>query len=60
MYSRHAHPGGPRLDNLAVGLSAAEIRASYPTLRGEDIRAATAYAADLARERLDDLDRAAG
>ena len=48
------------LDNLAVGMSAAEIRMSYPTLSEEDIRAAIAYAADLARERLVDLDRAGG
>jgi uncharacterized protein (DUF433 family) len=34
--------------NLAAGLSAEEIVASYPPLRVEDIRAATAYAAELA------------
>jgi uncharacterized protein (DUF433 family) len=39
------------LDNLAAGLSTEEIIASYPPLRVEDIRAATAYAAELARER---------
>jgi uncharacterized protein (DUF433 family) len=39
------------LDNLAAGLSAAEIVASYPPLRVDDVRAATAYAAELARER---------
>ena len=39
------------LDNLAAGLSADEIVASYPPLRVEDVRAATAYAAELARER---------
>jgi uncharacterized protein (DUF433 family) len=33
------------LDNLAAGLSAQEIVASYPPFRIEDIRAATAYAA---------------
>ena len=37
------------LDNLAAGLSAEEIVASYPSLRVEDVRAATAYAAELAR-----------
>jgi uncharacterized protein (DUF433 family) len=37
------------LDSLAAGLSADEIVASYPPLRVEDIRAATAYAAELAR-----------
>ncbi len=39
------------LDNLAAGLSADEIVASYPALRVDDVRAATAYAAELARER---------
>jgi uncharacterized protein (DUF433 family) len=37
------------LDDLAAGLSADEIVASYPPLRVEDVRAATAYAAELAR-----------
>jgi len=40
------------LDNLAAGLSAEEIVASYPPLGIEDVRAATAYAAELARERI--------
>ena len=40
------------LDNLAAGLDRDEILASYPTLRDEDIRAAIAYAADLAKERI--------
>ncbi|MBM3523050.1 MAG: DUF433 domain-containing protein [Alphaproteobacteria bacterium] len=40
------------LDNLAAGLSADEIIAEYPTLQPEHIRAAVAYAADLARERV--------
>jgi uncharacterized protein (DUF433 family) len=35
--------------NLAAGLSADEIVASYPPLRVEDARAATACAAELAR-----------
>jgi uncharacterized protein (DUF433 family) len=39
------------LDNLAAGMSAEEIVASYPPLRVDDVRAATAYAAELARER---------
>lgn len=43
------------LDNLAVGLSYAEILASYPSLTEEDIRACLAYAAALANERLVDL-----
>jgi len=40
------------LDNLAAGLSAEEIVASYPPLRIDDVRAATAYAAELALERI--------
>jgi uncharacterized protein (DUF433 family) len=45
------------LDNLAAGLSAKEIVASYPPLGVEGVRAATAYAAELARERIVELDR---
>jgi len=45
------------LDNLAAGLSAEEIVASNPPLRVEDVRAATAYAAELARERIVEIDR---
>ena len=40
------------LDNLAEGVSEAEILKSYPSLKPEDIRAAIAYAAELSRERL--------
>lgn len=40
------------LDNLAAGLSVKEILKSYPSLTSKDIQAATAYAADLARERI--------
>jgi len=40
------------LDNLAAGLSVEEILRSYPLLRREDINAAIAYAAELARERI--------
>lgn len=40
------------LDNLAAGLSVAEIVHSYPSVNPEDIAAAIAYAADLARERV--------
>jgi uncharacterized protein (DUF433 family) len=40
------------LDNLAAGVPEAEILESYPSLTSEDIRAAVAYAAELARERL--------
>ncbi len=37
------------LDNLAEGETAEDILASYPSLKPEDVRAALAYAADLAR-----------
>jgi uncharacterized protein (DUF433 family) len=40
------------LDNLAAGLATDEILRSYPSLTAEDVRAAMAYAADLARERM--------
>ncbi|MBI2887776.1 MAG: DUF433 domain-containing protein [Chloroflexi bacterium] len=40
------------LDNLAAGMTPAEITRSYPSLTLEDIQAAIAYAADLARERI--------
>ena len=40
------------LDNLASGLSAVEIVRLYPTLTREDVAAAMAYAAELARERV--------
>lgn len=43
------------LDNLAAGLSEADILASYPSLAKEDIQAAMAYAAALARERVVEL-----
>lgn len=43
------------LDNIAAGLDRSEILASYPSLRPEDIRAALAYAAELAREGAIDL-----
>ena len=38
------------LDNLAEGLSAAEIVHEYPPLSVEDVKAAMSYAAALARE----------
>jgi uncharacterized protein (DUF433 family) len=38
------------LDNLAEGLSPQEIVAEYPPLTVEDVQAAIAYAAVLARE----------
>jgi uncharacterized protein (DUF433 family) len=40
------------LDNLAAGASATEIVQRYPSLRAEDVNAAIAYAAQLARERV--------
>jgi uncharacterized protein (DUF433 family) len=40
------------LDNLAAGVSREEILESYPSLASEDIEAALAYAAELARERV--------
>lgn len=40
------------LDNLAAGLAPEEIIRSYPSLTREDIDAATAYAAELTRERI--------
>jgi uncharacterized protein (DUF433 family) len=43
------------LDNLAAGLLEEEIIQSYPALTRDAIRAATAYAAELARERIVEL-----
>jgi len=40
------------LDNLAEGLTEAEILKSYPSLKPEDIRAAIYYASDLASGRV--------
>ena len=40
------------LDNLAAGVSEEELLKSYPSLEHEDIMAAIAYAAELARERI--------
>jgi uncharacterized protein (DUF433 family) len=40
------------LDNLAAGVPTDEILHSYPSLKPEDVQAAMAYAADLARERM--------
>jgi len=40
------------LDNLAAGQSPEDILRLYPTLHREDIMAAVAYAAELARERV--------
>lgn len=40
------------LDNLAAGLSADEVAQSYPSVSADAVRAALAYAADLAGERV--------
>lgn len=40
------------LDNLAAGLNADEIMASYPTVSREAIQAALLYAAELAKEKV--------
>lgn len=40
------------LDNMAAGLSSTEIIDQYPTLTDTGIRAAIAYAAELARDRM--------
>ena len=40
------------LDNLAAGIGMDELLASYPSLTPEAVRAALAYAADLASERV--------
>lgn len=40
------------LDNLAEGMTADAIVASYPPLTVDDVRACMAYAATLAREEL--------
>lgn len=37
------------LDNLAAGIPVDELLGSYPSLTAEDVQAAIAYAADLAR-----------
>jgi uncharacterized protein (DUF433 family) len=39
------------LDNLAAGVAAQDLLRSYPGLTSEDVQAAIAYAATLARER---------
>jgi len=39
------------LDNLAEGVSEQELLEEYPQLRPDDIRAAIAYGAEMARER---------
>jgi uncharacterized protein (DUF433 family) len=43
------------VDNLAAGATEEEILDSYPSLTKDDIRAALAYAAEMARERHVDI-----
>ena len=40
------------LDNLAAGLSPAEIAESYPSVSPDSVRAVLQYAAELAKERV--------
>jgi uncharacterized protein (DUF433 family) len=40
------------VDHLADGVPEEEILSAYPQLKPEDIRAALAYAAEIARERV--------
>ena len=48
------------LDNLAAKVASAEILRSYPALTPEDVDAAVAYAAELARERILQMPVSAG
>jgi uncharacterized protein (DUF433 family) len=41
------------LDNLAAGIDSDELLKSYPFLTKEGVQAATSYAAELARERVE-------
>jgi uncharacterized protein (DUF433 family) len=43
------------LDNLADGMTEAELLTAYPQLKVEDLRAALAYGAEAAREHVVDL-----
>lgn len=43
------------LDNLAEGISGQKLLDEYPQLTAEDIRAAIAYGAEMARERFIDI-----
>jgi uncharacterized protein (DUF433 family) len=45
------------VDNLAEGVSQAELLAAYPQLQPEDIRAALSFAAEMTRERIIPLPR---
>jgi uncharacterized protein (DUF433 family) len=43
------------LDFLANGMTMDEVRAEYPQLTADDIRAAIAYGAEMARQRYVDV-----
>jgi uncharacterized protein (DUF433 family) len=43
------------VDNLASGATQEEILEAYPSLTKDDIKAALAYAAEMARERFVDI-----
>jgi uncharacterized protein (DUF433 family) len=43
------------VDNVAAGVTRAEILSNYPTISEQDIDAALAYAAELAREGVVDF-----
>gem|GEM_PF-1492026 len=51
MHSGCSGMGVSIVDNLAAGISEDEIMSAYPILKNADIRAAMAYAAELARDR---------
>jgi uncharacterized protein (DUF433 family) len=40
------------VENLAEGITEAELMEAYPQLKPEDIKAALAYAAEMTRERI--------
>jgi uncharacterized protein (DUF433 family) len=40
------------VDNIAEGVTEAELLKAFPQLKPEDIRAALAYAAEMTRERI--------
>ncbi len=40
------------VENLAEGITEAELLEAYPQLKPEDIKAALAYAAEMTRERI--------
>jgi uncharacterized protein (DUF433 family) len=49
-------PASVILDNLAEGVSVAEILEEYPSVSEADVLAAIAYGAELSRERVIDFD----